>query len=181
MPRARSRSREVRDLVVRAAQLEAEDRLQVLALEQHLVAEPLRQPRRRVERRLARHVVHAARQDVVEELGELQAVASGRPARSQVGITPMARDRLRERRPMRSEFAPNDAGRTCWMAAGPRQRLRVHHARDRPAQWRAQIDEASPLRIDQRIGRPKLRKRWTSPLPTIGLPWDRAQRSAGGD
>ena len=61
---------QVRDLVVGAAQLEAEDRLQVLALEQHLVAETLGQPRRRVERRLARHVVDAAGQHVVEQLGE---------------------------------------------------------------------------------------------------------------
>ena len=35
---------QVRDPVVGAAQLEAEDRLQVLALEQDLVAEPARQP-----------------------------------------------------------------------------------------------------------------------------------------
>ena len=62
-PRARSAVGQVRDAVVGAAQLEAEDRLQVLALEQHVVAEPRRQPRRRVERRLLRHVVDAARQD----------------------------------------------------------------------------------------------------------------------
>ena len=39
--------REVRHLVVGAAQLEAEHRLRVLALEQHLVAEPGREARRR--------------------------------------------------------------------------------------------------------------------------------------
>ncbi len=75
MPRARSRVGEVRDLVVGAAQLEAEDRLQVLALEQHLVAEAARQPRRRVERRLARHVVDAAGQDVVQQRREHRVVA----------------------------------------------------------------------------------------------------------
>ena len=62
--------RQMRDLVVGAAQLEAEDRLQVLALEQHLVVQPLRQPRGGVERRLARHVVDAAGQHVVEKLGQ---------------------------------------------------------------------------------------------------------------
>ena len=54
---------EVGDPVVGAAQLVAEDRLQVLALEQDLVAEPPRQPRRRLERRLVRDVVDAAGQD----------------------------------------------------------------------------------------------------------------------
>ena len=53
----------VRDAVVGAAQLVAEDRLQVLALEQHLVAEAARQPVRPVERRLVRDVVDAAVQD----------------------------------------------------------------------------------------------------------------------
>jgi len=62
--------REVRDFVVRAAKLEAEDGLQVFALEQDLVAETLRKPRRRVERGLARNIVNAARQYVVEQLGQ---------------------------------------------------------------------------------------------------------------
>jgi hypothetical protein len=61
-------SRQVRDAVVRAPQLEAEDRLLILALEQDGVAQPSREPPRRVERRLACDVVHAARQDVVEKL-----------------------------------------------------------------------------------------------------------------
>ena len=61
---------EMRDLVVGAAQLEAEDRLQILALEQHGVAETARESRRRIERRFARHVVDAAGQDVVERRGE---------------------------------------------------------------------------------------------------------------
>ncbi len=61
---------QVRDLVIGAADLEAEDRLQILALEEHLVAETLRQARRRVQRRLARDVVDAARQNVVEKLVE---------------------------------------------------------------------------------------------------------------
>ena len=69
-PRARSLSGQMRDLVVGAAQLEAEDRLQVLALEEDLVAEPRGQAWRRVERRLPRHVVDAAGEDVVEKLGE---------------------------------------------------------------------------------------------------------------
>ena len=53
----------VGDPVVGAAQLVAEDRLQVLALEEHLVPEPPRQVQRGFERRLVRHVVHAARED----------------------------------------------------------------------------------------------------------------------
>ena len=61
---------EMRDAVVRAAQLEAEDRLLILALEQHVVAEPPRQTSRRFERRFARHVVHTAGQNVVKELGD---------------------------------------------------------------------------------------------------------------
>ena len=67
-PRARSSGRQVRDPVVGAAQLEAEDRLQVLALEQDLGAEAPRQPRRRVERRLPAHVVDAAREDEAQHL-----------------------------------------------------------------------------------------------------------------
>ena len=58
--------REVRDLVVRAAQLEREDRLQVLALEQDAVAEPPRQARRRLEWRLDRDVVDARLEDAFD-------------------------------------------------------------------------------------------------------------------
>src|SRR5439155_6074392 len=58
---------QVRHAVVGAAQLEAEDRLLVFALEQHRVPEASGQPRREIERRLARDVVDAARQDVVEQ------------------------------------------------------------------------------------------------------------------
>ena len=60
--------REVCDAVVRAAQLETEDRLLILALEEDRVPEPPRQPPRRIERRLPGHVVHTAGQNVVEEL-----------------------------------------------------------------------------------------------------------------
>src|SRR3954469_21080723 len=59
---------QVRDPVVGAAQLVAEDRLQVLALEQHLVVQPPRQAWRWIERRLLRHVVHATGQDQPEHL-----------------------------------------------------------------------------------------------------------------
>ena len=62
-PRARSARRQVRDAVVRAAELEAEDRLQIFALEEHGVAQALGQARRSVERRLLRDVVDPARQD----------------------------------------------------------------------------------------------------------------------
>jgi len=66
---------EVGDLVVGAAQLEAENRLQVLALEQHLVAEPPRQPRCPFQRRFAGDVVDAAGEDVVQQLGQQRATA----------------------------------------------------------------------------------------------------------
>src|SRR5439155_12885250 len=49
-----------RDAVVRAADLEAEDRLRVLALQQHLVVEAPREPRRGIERCLADDLVDAA-------------------------------------------------------------------------------------------------------------------------
>src|SRR6266700_3920759 len=61
--------RQLRDLVVGAAELETEDRLQVLALEEHRVTEPARETGRGVERGLTRDVVDAARKDVVEERG----------------------------------------------------------------------------------------------------------------
>ena len=51
----------VRDPVVGAAQLVAEDRLQVLALQEDLVAEPARQAIGRIQRRYLRDVVDAAR------------------------------------------------------------------------------------------------------------------------
>ncbi len=53
----RGRFGQVRNLVVRAAQLEREDGLQILALQQHRVAETARQARGRLERRLDRHVI----------------------------------------------------------------------------------------------------------------------------
>ena len=58
--------RQMRHLVVRAAQLEREHRLLVLALQQDAVAEPSRQRRREVERRLDRHVVHLRGQDLLQ-------------------------------------------------------------------------------------------------------------------
>ena len=56
----------VRDPVVGAAQLVAEDRLQILALEEDLVLEPPRQVKRRFERRLVGDVVDAAGEDQPE-------------------------------------------------------------------------------------------------------------------
>ena len=57
---------EVRDLVIRAAQLEGENRLQILALEQHLVADATAEPRGRFERRFDRDVVDARLEDAFE-------------------------------------------------------------------------------------------------------------------
>ena len=56
---AQRRRRQVGQLVVGAPQLEGKDRLQVLALQQHRVAEARGEPRRRLQRRLDRHVVDA--------------------------------------------------------------------------------------------------------------------------
>ena len=72
---------QVRDLVVRAAELEAEDRLQVLALQQDVDPEPARQPGGRIEGRLTAHVVHAARQDQPQHL-----IAARRCSRGPQGV-----------------------------------------------------------------------------------------------
>ena len=61
--------------VVGAAQLEAEHRLQVLPLEQHLVAQAPRQVGGRVERGFDRHVVNAGAQDTLQ-VGAGQRVSS---------------------------------------------------------------------------------------------------------
>ena len=71
---------EVRHPVVGAAQLEAEDRLHVLALEQHRAAEPGRQARRRFERRLVGDVVDAAGQDRPQQIGRAIRGGLGRQA-----------------------------------------------------------------------------------------------------
>ena len=65
-PRRSAAGRQVDHLVVGAAQLEAEHRLQILALEQDLRPEPRRQLGRRIERRLDGHVVDAGVQDATE-------------------------------------------------------------------------------------------------------------------
>ena len=61
-------ARQPRHLVVGAAQLEALDGLQVLALQQDAIAEALGQARRLLERRLDRNVVHPRRQDATQIL-----------------------------------------------------------------------------------------------------------------
>src|SRR5262249_19574782 len=65
-PARKRRRGQVHHLVVRAAALEREHRLHVLALEEHPVAEPRRQVGRDLERRLDRHVVDARREDPLE-------------------------------------------------------------------------------------------------------------------
>ena len=60
------RGRQMRHLVVRAAQLEREHRLLVLALEQHAVAEPRGKRRGGLERRLDRDVVHLRGEDLLQ-------------------------------------------------------------------------------------------------------------------
>ena len=60
---------ELAHAVVRAAHFEGERRLQPFALEQHRVAEPRRQPRQPLERRLDGDVRHARAQDAAQVLG----------------------------------------------------------------------------------------------------------------
>jgi hypothetical protein len=60
------RFREVRDLVVGAAQLERKHRLQVFALEQHFVADAAREARRGIERRFHRDVIDAGLEDALD-------------------------------------------------------------------------------------------------------------------
>jgi hypothetical protein len=57
---------QLRDLVIGAANLEREDRLQVLALEQHRAAAAPRQARRRLQWRLDRDIVDARGQDFLD-------------------------------------------------------------------------------------------------------------------
>jgi hypothetical protein len=64
--------REMRHLVVGAAQLEAEDRLAVFPLEEDPVAEPRGERRRRIERGFDGDVVDARRQDLLQIAGELR-------------------------------------------------------------------------------------------------------------
>ena len=59
---------QVGNAVVRAAQLEAEDRLQVLALEKDGPSQASRESWRHIQRRLAADVVHAAREDQPQHL-----------------------------------------------------------------------------------------------------------------
>ncbi len=69
--------REMRHLVVRAAQLEREHRLLVLALEKDAVAEPSRQRRREIERRFDRHVVNLRGQDLLQVIDGHDQTANG--------------------------------------------------------------------------------------------------------
>jgi hypothetical protein len=57
---------QARHLVVGAPQLEREDRLKILAFQQHPPAEPLREARHRVEGALDRHVVDAGGEDLAD-------------------------------------------------------------------------------------------------------------------
>ena len=59
---------QMRDLVVCAAHLEREHRLQILALEQHGVAQAAAQARSVFERRLDRDVIHAGLENAFEIL-----------------------------------------------------------------------------------------------------------------
>jgi hypothetical protein len=68
-PRASASAAGVHHLVVGAAQLEAEHRLLVFALEQHVVAEAARQAARRLQRGFTRHVVDAGGEDALEVIG----------------------------------------------------------------------------------------------------------------
>ncbi len=66
-PAARALLWQQRDLVVRPAKLEGEDRLEVFSLEPDVVAEPSGQARCAFECSLARHVVDARVEDLIDE------------------------------------------------------------------------------------------------------------------
>ena len=77
--------RQVRHLVVGAAQLEAEDRLLVFALEQHRVAQPLAEVARPLQRRLDRHVVHPRIEDAGQVVGRGEGMGRKRGGRRNSG------------------------------------------------------------------------------------------------
>jgi hypothetical protein len=83
------RRREARHLVVGAAQLEREHRLQVLSLEQQAIAEPARQAGRHLQRRLLRDVIDARVEDFLEVIDaahgrSLAQAACGPPPQGEV-------------------------------------------------------------------------------------------------
>ena len=88
---------EVGDLVVGAADLEAEDGLQILALEVHAVAQPRRQPRRELERRLAGDVVDAAGEDPPQQRVEERRPGAGAGRRVLVRVLVHGADHTRLR------------------------------------------------------------------------------------
>jgi hypothetical protein len=61
------RLREPRNAVVCAADLETENRLQILPLQQHGVVQPAREARSLIERRLSGHFIDAAREDLAQQ------------------------------------------------------------------------------------------------------------------
>ena len=65
-------ARQSRHLVVGAAELEREDRLQVFALQENVIAEPRRQPGHSVERADGRDVVDTGRQDLAGIAAEIE-------------------------------------------------------------------------------------------------------------
>jgi hypothetical protein len=69
---------QVDHLVVGTSQLEREHRLDVLALDQHVVAEPLRQVRGRLEGRLLRHVIDAGVEDALQVVDRHRVNMSGK-------------------------------------------------------------------------------------------------------
>ena len=69
--------RQMRHLVVRAAQLEAEHRLLVFALEQHLAPKAAAEVARRLQRRLNRHVIHARREHALQIVKTGEGVGHG--------------------------------------------------------------------------------------------------------
>ena len=101
----------VRDAVVGAAQLVAEDRLQILALEQDLVAQPARQMDGRLERRLVRDVVDAAGEDQPQHrvAGDVGSWASRYDRLASAAITP-------ERVDVVEDSGGGDLGAGAWPA-----------------------------------------------------------------
>src|SRR6476620_8510325 len=171
---------QVRNLVVGAAQLEAENRLQILALEEDRVADAAREAGRRSERRLTRHVVDTAREDVMEKRREregqsdeyivriVRAVRVVRIVRIvlDVRIVPSVRGR--------NEFAI----RSAIKRAAVNVECGVATTRRRPAATASQMAAGFGSASTSEYVVPSCSSRCTSPLPTSGLPCRCAHCSA---
>ena len=132
--------RELRHLVVCSAQLEREHRLQVLALQEHTIADAARQRARFVQRRFERHVIDARSQDFLDVVFEHRivdregrAILKGEPNAVHTNARAHERRRIQTRRGRRG-------GRDDQTASAQRQyRWRRHRFDDESLHRRARV------------------------------------------